>query len=124
MRKTKFYLAGSYARREELAGYARELKYHGHEVTASWLDGSHNEGVGGDDEYAHEDLADIRDCEVFVLFTDNYATATGGKDFEAGFAYAHGKRHVLIGERRNVFHHLTSFRVFATVEDFLRWAAE
>lgn len=123
MRKTKFYLAGSYARREELAGYARELQYHGHEVTAKWLDGDYDDLVYAF-QGAEDDLCDIRDCEVFVLFTDNYMAATGGKDFEAGFAYAHGKRHVLIGERRNVFHHLTSFRVFATVQDFLRWAAE
>lgn len=38
----KIYLAARYGRREELAGYRKELEAEGHIVTSRWLRGNHD----------------------------------------------------------------------------------
>lgn len=117
------YLAAPYAARERVAVYARELVRCGIDVTASWLDETHeiNEGTTGAATALHPeevarhaatDLDDIERCDVLVLFTagslgfDVADVASGGRHVETGYALAKGIPVLIIGEPENVFHRL------------------
>ncbi|HSV38716.1 MAG TPA: hypothetical protein VLI04_08150 [Nocardioidaceae bacterium] len=120
---TRAYLAAPYAARERVAEYARDLVRHGIDVTASWLDETHeiNEGTTGAAtalqpeevaRHAATDLDDIARCDVLVLFTarslgfDPAEVASGGRHVETGYALAKGIPVLVIGEPENVFHRL------------------
>lgn len=93
----KVYLAARYGRREELAGYARELRAEGIEVTSSWHD---RLGLPDDSpdrpmpRQAHEarrDFGDIRAADVFVLFAEHPGvdgSGRGGRMVELGYCLA------------------------------------
>ena len=133
----KFYLAASYLRREQMAEYARQLRERGHEVTSRWLTGAHQaaSGVLGSyepnaeaDRFANEDLDDITEADVLVLFTEapQAGYLTGARLVEYGYALGlHDRGHrielAVIGPRENVFHFLTGpVSYFLTWNDFLR----
>lgn len=126
----KFYLAARYSRREELAGYAEQLRELGHEVTSRWLDGSHEVGADGLSEeapgqqrrrFAEEDWADLRAAEVVINFTEpSRSTASrGGRHVEFGAALAWGKLVHVVGHRENVFHCLGQVAFWETWLDLL-----
>ena len=121
----KIYLASRYPRREELAGYARDLEDAGYEVTSSWLDGD-DEIIENAGEYtsaasqiAQGDLDDVDSADVLISFTENRklvpyldAASRGGRHVEFGFARGRGKRLIIVGPSENVFHTLTAVQVF------------
>jgi hypothetical protein len=122
----KMYLAGRYERRHELSEYAEALRRFGHEVTSEWLLGKH-EAINNSaspserDEWANDDIADIFNADMLVLFTDKPgdAAVSGGKDTEFGIAMARRKRLAIVGPRRNIFHYMNTVRHFQSVGDFL-----
>lgn len=116
------YLAARYSRREEMCGYRSGLQRAGIEVSGRWLDGAHqigNDGkpIGEEGEaavelgesiaahFAEEDIADLNAAQVVVCFTEmpRVSNSRGGRHFEMGFAYAAGKRVIVVGPRENVF---------------------
>lgn len=117
------YLAAPYAARELVAEYAHELVACGIDVTASWLDETHEINAGtlgaapaltGAEvaRHAATDLDDIGRCDVVVLFTagslgfDPSEVASGGRHVETGYALAKGIPVLVVGEPENVFHRL------------------
>jgi hypothetical protein len=64
---------------------------------------------------AWRDLADLRRCEIFVRFTDpeyfspepcDPKLISGARFWETGFAFANGKKIIVIGGKQNVFDRL------------------
>jgi hypothetical protein len=67
---------------------------------------------------ANEDLLDIERSEIVAVFTDVPST-TGGLHVELGLALALGKRIIVVGPRRNVFHYLNVVEHYPDVESFV-----
>lgn len=117
----KFYLAGRYDRREELAGYAELLRAAGHEVTSRWLTGEHeardiNPSYHEMTMWARADHENIERADVLIAFTEqqcgNYQR--GGRHVELGIAIALAKTIVIIGPVENIFYASAKYRF----EDF------
>ena len=75
--------------------------------TAHWLDQDQEEW---NDDWARIDLADIDRATVFLLINppEWKHKGTGGRHVEFGYAVARHKDIVILGERTNVFHSLSS----------------
>jgi hypothetical protein len=112
----KFYLAGRYGRREEIADYAAQLG----NVVSEWL-------YGDKDTYAESaarDLSNLDRATTLVVFTElpvEYANAggLGGCHVEFGYALGQGKRVVVIGPRCPIFHYLSVVEHYDTWEEFM-----
>lgn len=131
----RFYLAGSYSRRKELLGYAKELEAVGHIVTSRWLrlpherqerkfcDAPANERLVIGQPHAMRDIEDLLASDTFVVFADEQAPSKskGGKWFEMGFAYGLALRLHVIGGRPNVFCTLPEVHFHSSWQDFLTW---
>lgn len=116
------YLAGRYSRREELNGYAEDLRALGFTVDARWLLGLHQYGEDADraeadlgthddlaQRFALEDVEDLLRADICVSFTETPrqpSTNRGGRHVEFGLARGWGKILVLVGPRENAFHYL------------------
>lgn len=110
----KVAIGASFHRRQEMMLFAYRLKAIGAEVTSVWFGESDDEPDQKLVENALTDLRTIRECDVFVRFTNSLdglpfvpnTWATGGKDFEMGYAYALGKPIYVVGGRQNIFDRL------------------
>lgn len=101
------FLAGRYERRDELAGYARELTEMGYTVQSRWLDaanaaftpdeyadglydqnGFKDERVPAAAEAASKDINDLLNAQTLILFTEHPTTAwpRGARNVELGMA--------------------------------------
>ncbi len=107
------YFAACFSRREELRGYAAELREHGFVVTSRWLDSPaklradelRREGRGA--EVARMDLEDVRGADVCIAFTETVDTGErgrGGRHTELGIALGLGRLVLIVGPREHVFH--------------------
>lgn len=114
----RVYLAARYSRREEIAGVREQLQARGLVVQARWLDGLHDDAPN--QLCANDDLDDLSECHALIAFTEERrAVATsGGRHFEAGYAYALGKPVIVVGPEENVFYSLAWAR-FETLEALL-----
>jgi len=145
----KIYLASWFGSRTDRQKARQDLQAAGMICTARWLDEKPCES--SDESTRHHsfaltadmDLQDLTTADVTVLFTVDPAeplSHTGGRHFEAGYAYgqcvmahiflqnyaAFGlfmRPHQLItvGPRENVFHHLPGIRNFPTWAEALVW---
>lgn len=108
----KIYLAGSFARIDELRGYCRQLRTFDYIITSTWLfQPSHAQ----DDDWrnnrrrrqcaALEDLIGLADSDVMILFTEppEAITSHGGAMVELGYAIALSKPLIIIGPAQNCF---------------------
>lgn len=147
----RYYFAGAYARRAELAARAFDLLGAGigAEVLSRWL----IEGQSGDDagfsidglaevgmvsvawEYGQRDLEDLSEAEAIVSFTGN--GARGGRHVEHGVAISYHDNHpwdlsrrtepirlVVVGPREHVFHCHPDTEVYADWAAFLQHEIE
>lgn len=117
------YLAAPYKRKEEaqLARKFLRAVSPNIRVRASWLD--HNYGEHTNPAIlrteARNDLADIDACDTLILLNfDGWEDeGSGGKHFETGYAFGKGLLVIVVGQRSNVFHHLSSiYRVDSLAE--------
>lgn len=131
------YIAGRYDRREELAGYAQELRDRGFTVDCRWLLGTHQIHPNAEKvdvavhpehgitieaaPFAQDDYEDLKKADTIVFFSERPESYSkrGGRHVEFGMALAWGKRLIVIGDRENVFHCLPQVERFNTWEFFL-----
>ena len=110
---SQLYISGLYESRERLRHVRRRFHAVGrHEVKASWLDESTPRDTVTREqslEAAYRDLAEIRDCDIFILDTLD-EDPHGGREVELGYAHAKHKLLCLVGPERNVFHSLIPAR--------------
>lgn len=116
----KVYLAHNFAAREWLPTVVAQLTEAGHESTGRWI--SDDTHIGVSEHAACADLNDIDRSSCLVLFVDQYGSTPGkGKYVELGYAYAQGKRIILVGEdTRNVFYSLPGVERVADVPELLK----
>lgn len=111
----KIYLAARFSRKEELKGYAEQLRQRGHTVISSWLDTDWTDRPGESSvappeyrkEWASRDLNDIDSVDMVISFTEQPGIANagrGGRHVEFGYALAKGKRLLIVGPAENLFH--------------------
>lgn len=117
------YVAGPYAARHRLNGFAVHLRDLGVEVTASWLQETHDITPGTINaatdltdadvsRHAATDLHDISRADLLVLITaevsglDPTTVFSGGRHVETGYALAVDVPVLVVGEPENVFHRL------------------
>lgn len=104
----RFYLAGKYTAKKRLRVQRDMLEYRGHTSVSRWLEHNLDEDEVSTDDLIREatfDLEDLVRAEVFLLDTLD-VSETGGREVELGYAKRLGCRVVVIGPRRNIFHHL------------------
>jgi nucleoside 2-deoxyribosyltransferase len=112
----KFYLSACYPRRLELSGNAGELRALGHVVTSSWHDRGTDENDDGHTLSATRearaiiitrDLADIRDSDTLIAFTEPPGSpyTRGTRHAEAGYAFGLGLCVWLVGEEEEMLLH-------------------
>lgn len=107
-KKKKIYLCGKFSKRFGFKLIRNFLHGIGCNVVSSWID---QEDGGADypthrKKIAERDIEDVRRCDIMIV--DSEPSTKGGMHFEAGFAYALGKKIVLIG---------TSDMLFSTLAD-------
>lgn len=96
----RVYIAAKYHRRFELRALASALKAHGVAVTSRWLDNGEDEAAetGGPAAAAQMDLDDVdaADAVIFIGEARGSKNTGGGRFFELGYAYAQGKRLIVV----------------------------
>ena len=124
------YLAGPWARRDEVKEVRAQLQSAGFVVKSRWLDVDHVDskayGDATDDvpalqEEALRDLEDIDDADIMVV---SNLQLSEGKAVEQGIALATSMPIIVIGERLNVFQYLDHVTVVPDVESAIRALAE
>lgn len=122
----RIYIAGRLSQREELHLVRRDLWKLGHEVVSTWID----EGRDASDEtndvaikYALRDISQISQADLLILDTTSPLNfdGGGGREFEAGFAFAQFQHKKLwrVGPRKNAFHALVD-RGFENWEECIK----
>ena len=114
----KIYLAGPYQHKDKIKKCAEQLEKAGISCTSSWLDEPHKpstqlDGLSDDlhEMYATQDLNDIEDADIFVLFTVPIGDAPiprAGRHVEFGYALGESMPiYVVGGVKENIFHYLS-----------------
>lgn len=111
---TAVYLAGRFDRKDEIAGYAAELRELGYTVTSRWLTDAHQWSGTDDSEipqdelwtFAMEDFEDLNAANLLIAFTEDRSVGytSGGRHVELGYALAQPLDVIVVGPRENIFH--------------------
>jgi len=118
----KIYVAGTFARRNDLRPYRDRLWAMGHHVTSSWLDEvAKPEGMDHETFFkklANKDRAEVLASDLVICETGD--TLSEGKNTELGIALGNFQNTLIwiVGERRSVFHELAD-KHFETWEELL-----
>jgi len=122
------YLAGQYARRDELRALAPQLAAKGVQVNSRWLleDAPlHHSLEDFETEWkrltALKDYWDIQRADTMIFFAESpeQQPRRGGRHVEFGMALALGKKVVVVGGRENIFHFMPGVRHFETFSQLL-----
>lgn len=118
---TSVYLASRFDRRPEMKLHRQTLREVGVAVTSRWLDEPNVEGTGDRQMYAEHDLADIRDADILLAFTEDpkIGYVKGGRMVEAGYAMALGKEVWVTPYAENIFLQMKQVRRFDSLDDVL-----
>ena len=121
----RIYISGPWAKRSELGLFGALLNARGHTVTSEWLWDPFPE-TQDPWKAATGDLSDLFRADMFVAVTEPTPTphSSGGRHFEAGFAYGLHEEGALtylvrIGPAENIFYTLPVWRPYCTFMDFL-----
>jgi hypothetical protein len=115
----KIYVAARFERQAEARSLAIELVRAGYTVTSWWLHAP-SLAIGNpvvSERQAKDDLNDLDGADVYLLLSDD-VLGRGGKDFEGGYAFARGKRCIVVGPPAHIFHFLPGVRRIPTLEEF------
>jgi nucleoside 2-deoxyribosyltransferase len=115
-----FYLCSRFSRRAELQQYRAVLQALGHVVTSSWIDIAEEDPTAAV-KCALQDLKDILAADTLIAFSEPERSpfTRGGRHFESGFAFAMGKKLMLVGPVENFFYSLPEWQKFASFDDVL-----
>lgn len=116
----RIYLAAMYSQRKEMELIAERLTKADHEITSRWIYGDPSDFTPM--KAAQSCIADIEYADTVLMFSLPVGTLFkgGGRTFEMGYAFAAGKRIIIIGEKgEHVFHHLPSIEHFNTLDAFI-----
>lgn len=116
----KIYTAAKYGRMGEMKRFGEIIRAAGHETTARWVDGA-EETLEEKAEGALMDVADVQRADVLFFFAQPKGSLNtgGGRHFEFGYAFAQGKRCIVIGEHETIFCHLPGVVVVHTLSEAL-----
>jgi nucleoside 2-deoxyribosyltransferase len=115
------YLAATYGQMIEMREVAEKLKAAGHTVTSRWINGD-EEGMSRE-RAALMDIADIDYADTIMAFTlpPHTAHTGGGRHVEFGYAFATGKRLIIVGEKgEHVFHYLPNVEHFNALDEAIK----
>jgi hypothetical protein len=123
----KVYLASRYARREEMAEYAKRLQKLGFDITSNWVWGKHDivGNPGNTKQFATMDRADLLRADLVINFAEpkELDYPRGSRHTEFGMAYERGKVCYVVGkfgtDLENIFHSLEGVLVFENWDDLL-----
>ena len=118
----KIYLAGSYARKDELLAHAERLRGLGYGITSRWLnayveprlkaeiEGARDTMPLSARQFAKDDYWDLHRADVLMAFSEppHSGSPRGGRHVEFGLAMAWNKTVIVVGPRENIFHTLES----------------
>lgn len=114
----RIYLAAAWSRKKEIKLIADQLnEILGVIVTANWLIEDSKPKKKNVFKYCQErariDVQDVRKADMLIRFTDDLRhkvvparLATGARMFEMGYAYALGKKIVVVGGHQPIFDYL------------------
>lgn len=131
--RMRLYLAAKYSRREELNGYAADLRELGHIVECRWLSEEHDLPLGAPAEdgirFALDDIEDIRKAHGLIAFTEEPGKPgagrnRGGRHVELGIALGSKMPVFVVGWRENVFCYLPEVTFFRTWSDAMDYFLE
>jgi nucleoside 2-deoxyribosyltransferase len=121
------YLASKYEYYSEMKKAAAKLQAAGINTTSKWVDLAPQSFPTPEEAAmrAQMDLGNITESDVLVIFNPKefHRSGTGGRHVETGYAIALKKPIILVGERENVFHHLSNITVIpdsSTLEQTIR----
>ena len=97
------YLSGDVVWRETFVKYARQLGRAGISCVSEWI--FEEEEPTADYRLALANLQNIRDADVFILFTAE-ASSSRDKDVEFGYALAQGLVPIVVGPQYGIFQNL------------------
>lgn len=122
----KVYLAATWSHKDRIDALIPLFEGWGHEVVSTWTKekGLATQGLEEFSDTYHaivslRDLKEVGICEVLVLFSNGYGSRNkgGGRFFEMGFAAAHNKIIIVVGEHEMVFGYLPGVLRVDYVED-------
>ena len=67
---------------------------------------------------AEQDVQEILSVPRVIVLTENCELTPGGMNFETGFAYAKGKRVIVVGPRVHVFHYLPQIEWYPSIQAY------
>ena len=116
------YLAAPFQRKAEIAEVARELRGMKYSVVSTWHDRAEPANYTFLDarQWAVEELFEIEQAYLLVVFTGGTGPMTGGKDVELGYAMGKGIRTCRVGPRVNIFHSLDHYMMFTSPQEFVQ----
>jgi len=120
---SKIYIAAPFKRQAFAANVAKYLVAKGHRVTSRWISATNVEldfhSKAPCLAESHKDLFDI-DAADFVLVLTVPEPIGAGHHVEVGYAIGKGKRFVVAGPIKSVFHHMASHHYLDVEEAFMR----
>jgi nucleoside 2-deoxyribosyltransferase len=130
----KIYTAAAWGRRDEIKKIAAELEKLHVTITARWLNEPIPPQGSSVDKWRREtalvDIADIREADVLVRFSDadeakfplvSSSLISSARMFECGFAWGLGKPIVVVGGRQNVFDYLPNVTHVKDVDELKKY---
>ena len=127
----KVYVSSRFKNKELVKSFMLKLLTMRHrtmepmEFVQTWQDEDASKGSQAIDDHlyakqvAHRDLTELDRAEVVIILTEGCELVPGGMHFEAGYAYAQGKRIIVIGPRVHVFYHMGTIESYESIGQFL-----
>lgn len=111
----KAYIAASWSAKEIVKTATELLTDLGVTCTNRWQDHKESDSQS---EQAFADIDDISRADSLVVLTQ-WPSTQGGFHWETGYAYARGKRIIVVGKRGTIFHYLPSVVHYSTFDLFI-----